>query len=312
LCIADASSARKFAKGASDEDALVQSSAVAVDVAGAVDELMVCGLAVNDIVGTLEATAALGCAMLGPYIDPDAPLCATSGCVFFRAVDSTFCSHCVDQRQEETLYLIGADSIKESDVIQQLEASDGQLQSGIVDSIILLLRDRLPSDMVAFDTAWWESLHLPLANMVKLAAPLLRLPHVFRMLCAVYVPGHYELIHVDFHTGVIDLFDSLQIYVDEAQQATLIEFLHFVSPTTQSWEVRMSNCGKQHDTVSCGVFVLHHAKLVVRGKPLTGSNVPSATNRRTNRREVMLIRKQLAREIRQGALESHVVLLDRE
>lgn len=71
-------------------------------------------------------------------------------------------------------------------------------------------------------------------------------------------------------------------------------------------------CGKQIDSVSCGVFVVQHARLLLRGLPLEGPNVPRAYLRRTDKpqhdADVLLIRMQIARELRANALEHNLAL----
>jgi Ulp1 family protease len=105
----------------------------------------------------------------------------------------------------------------------------------------------------------------------------------------------------------IHIIDSIPSMSKELSMNPLKEALE------GKWEVRHETvCGMQSGGNTCGVFVVHHLKLLLHNVPLTTGNIPHAHNDKDNyKEEEQAMRSQMARELLNQQLEKQIALANK-
>lgn len=262
----------------------------------------------------MSATAQLGRAVLGPYIDDDVPTCATAGCRFFPNGGKALCSLCSRGEAPSAVFNIGLERVSEEYIVKDVEASSALLHTSVVDGICYLLKERLPAGTALLDTSWWTAT-TGASDMQRRAARAVssgRFNGVAHVLCLVWGRNHYQLLKVDVAARLITVYDSLMtvLPIPELQMSQFQAYLNIVFPDERPWKQWHGPCGKQLTASRAACSRSHHARVLLRGLPLAEPNVPSSLDEVQQRKELQLIRHQIGREMRRNALEDGLALVD--
>ncbi len=191
-------------------------------------------------------------------------------------------------------------------ILDHVASESGLMHGDELDACIALLRKRAPQDLFLATIDEWTTMqnHDFVQNLRLIAGARRRIHGAGRNLYPFNVNNaHWELALVDVNICTVYVYDSLRIHADLSKFKRALSAIHDV----KDWTVFYPACGKQLDGTSCGLFVVHHMKLLMLGMAVTGGNVPS-TGRKSCKRDTQQIRFQVARELLLQRLDDTIVL----
>lgn len=120
--------------------------------------------------------------------------------------------------------------------------------------------------------------------------------------------NHWVLLEILLGTHSIHVYDSLNSTMLHQIRGTFLERLSFIFGTKKrDWSLKQIQCGKQQDSSACGIFVIHHMKLLVSSAKITRHTVPMENDYQW-KKKTQLMREQVGRELLSGQLEDNIVL----
>ncbi len=193
-------------------------------------------------------------------------------------------------------------------VLDHVASASGLMHGDELDACVALLRKHAPKDTFLAMTDEWTTMqnHDFVKNLRYTVGARRRICGAKRSLYPFNVSNsHWELALVDVDSRTVSVYDSLRIHADLSKFKNALSAIHDIS----DWTILFPACGKQVDSVSCGLFVVHHMKLLMLNMAVTGSNVPS-TSRKACERDTQTVRSQIARELLLHRLDGTIVLAD--